>query len=1386
MSRLQGRVLHVIVVALTAIAVLGIGKPALAQGGQICRDEGNLTICGDEFRDFKADLGIDGYELAGNITIGLKGQAPTLRVSDASAVPDGHKLKRATFQHVNDRDKSPYGYTDILFGDITFINEPSQRMPIGSGAVNFNGQTYIGVFWVNTKEMYIDTPLAYEWEDVPIYPLELMSQQVLLYNMAFMDHLGLHVLYTDDATTEDRSQFAIEWSVELNRFHAEVTIPKLRLEGFAENPRRPIILRVFMDEKGNYSGTIAGFKLQIAGMTGEAKNIVVKEGELQIGVLEFGRADNPDLPNLDPTNPNLVFKLEGLKYKDGHLALGATVGINDWQVGNAFKLTKQSVGLVVDNVLKTTTILITSTLTFPSGSALTGGGQYPISIQLGAQKIGDNYFTFGKGTLLQNSTPNLNLGPLSFGLPASTALTIDPRRNFMGLEVDKVTLTWNRAFGGKSGVQSNFRLGIDMDRNLVFTVNGGTINVPEIRTGALVTTLAGSVNVFDNTATVSLKGTARLNIPGNSSVAPTAELILRGGKDVCAASTCKKAYELKMSSFELKIAGFTLGLSNPSGTGDGGFTVNQATLKVPTGINSIGGKVNGLTVTGSGDVKVTGGSFELPPLQIGKFSFVGIKGSFVKTQTGSYEFQGAGVMPLPGLDPSGGPQGKKITVNLVVRTTSTGSFTGMGVKVDFNTGTPGIPIGGTGMELLGIAGTFDLNNNTAKIGVSMRAGTIAKIGPLPVATVKANAQLQVNPFMFTANGELSLLIFKVANASMGVGAGQGFNGGAGFNVSFDVNAVVVHGRTFLRVGQITLSNGVKDTRIAAESTWAIGIKKNQFGRLLPPRDLFLQKVSFKGGHFQLKNGTETIGLMATVGCCIFFDATVFVDLRDGVDVDFVNKKDYKLIDSAQVRAAVAAQAQGYVSHHVSAASVLNPDEIVAASLDGSEMVLQEIVPVEITERGAALFGIAYHEGDPVLRLQLPDGTILTEGTVDEIESGFIRNTGTVTEAHEVAFMLKFVEPGIYTLIIDNAPEQYELVSYVLNKAPVLSDVVATCEGAPVEGVTVTCNDVAAGSQVNISWVAGDEDSPDATVRVSYSQILTDGVSIDSTNQTIVAEELPLGAGNVVWQLDEVPTGSYKVIVSVNDGEHAPVEIIAETTINIVDQRAPATPVGLTANPLPGELLVMWTPNTEKDIAGYEIGFGIVDPNQPDDPSRFVYMRDMGPKEVELPSGDVLDAKLWGLTDNEEVYVGIRAYDISGNYSAWSPLLRAIPWPLSPVAWTPVPNGVSGESRAIEIVFDSPLVTDTLPGALQLLAPDGTVIPGRQELIFDVEGEHIVGLHFEPSVPLAVDTVYTAVVKGGEAGIATVDGRRMPVDYTWNFTASTNMTQARAFLPLLSR
>jgi hypothetical protein len=1373
---------------LLAVWALSFGaKPAYAQGGQVCRDEDNLTICGDEFKDFEQDLGIDGYRISGNVTIAPKGGAPVFRVTDASDIDllDSPELRRARFEHVAEDRLSPYGSKNILFGDISFVNDPRQRTPLGTGGTfvdSANGQrgsTFAGVFWVDAVRQAIFPPAP---AATRIYPTELYEIQAVLYNRLFLQHLALEAMYPDDVTLPEMSQFSAEYDVKNRQFFVDVTVPRLRLAASAENGNLPFTMRITMDDKGNYSGTATGFKLRMAGMTGDAKGIVVKPGEFEAASLEFSRADNPSLPNLDPTNPNLVFRLESLKYKDGHFAVGGVVGIKDWQLGNAMRMTNQSVGLFVDNVLKTTTIVISSTLTFPSRHVVTDGNQYPMRIEIGAQKLGNQFFPIGKGVLRNPNGPTLNMGPLGFGLPATTSFVFDPQRNFYGLEADKVTIVWRANLGGKSGVESTFKLGVNANRELIFLIRGGTVNLPELRTGALSAQLSGTIDNFNDSVTFKMKGTARLLLPGNTGVAPSAEVSITSGKNVCA-KICSPTYHMKLAGFELKVAGFTLGLTNPRGTADGGFMADLVTLKVPAGITSFGGQVNGFKVTGTGDISVTGGSFELPPLQIGKISFVGIKGSFVKMPGGVYEFRGAGVMPLPGLDPSGGPAGKKVAVNIIVRTTSTGDFGGFGVRVDFNTGVPGIPIAGSGMELLAIGGSFDLTSGTAKIGVSMRAGTTARVGSLPIATINARSDLQINPFMLTANGELSILIFKVASASMGVGAGQGFNGGPGFNVSFDVNVVVVHGKTFLRVGQVTLSNGTKTTKFIAESTWALGIKKSQFGTLLPPRDFFLQKVSFKGGHFTHKSGKQVVGVMTTVGCCIFFKATVFADLSNGVDVSFINANDYKLIGAAQVRELAAAQSAGFSSQMVSAASVLGEEELMAAALSAEAMVLQEVIPVEISEPGSALFGISYPEGDPILRLQLPDGTTLSEETVDDVTSAFIRNTATITEPHEVAILLKDVEPGVYTLIIDNAPAEYEQVSYVLNHEPTLTDVTATCTGAPADGVTVTCNGAPAGATVEVNWHAADSDSEDAKVRVSFTSVLTDGISIDSTNQTFIVEDLPLGPGSATWALAEVPTGVYKVVVAVEDGQHAPVEVVTDLVIEVADGRAPAAPAGLQAQPLPGELLVTWTPNRERDLAGYEIGFGVVEAGLPDDPDRFVYLRDMGAKEVELPTGDVLDAKLWGLTDNQEVYVGIRAYDFSGNVSDWSPMLRAIPWALSPAAWTPVPNGASGTLPRIEVAFGATIITETLASAVSLTAADGVAVAGEVDYLFNLD-EEVVGLSFTPATPLADEVEYTVMLKGGVEGIVARDGRTMAGDYSWRFTAVASLNDF-IFLPLVS-
>jgi hypothetical protein len=1380
---------------LFALLALLASQPARAQGAQFCTPHESLTICGDEFDvDFLKTLGFPegSFLVEGNVKMGPRGGEMVLGFDGpATAVGVPGAATESIFFHIAGEDElNETGAQNYITGEPFFLKDPKKTKPLISIVHSIPGHNGLeGIFWVDPVTGVIDVPRAFA---VPVYDDNGITEADYdkLYKANFIQDMKLEAFNGDpEQKLGSHNILSAQFSVLEKKFLTHFAIPKLRLASNQENGDIPLLVTLDMTEDGIYSMGVDSFKLKLAGMTASASGIVANQEEMQIGTLDFSKADNPTLPALDPNNPNSILKLQSVKYKDGKFAIGATVGMPDWQLGSAFRLTRQSVGIFFDEVKGTNSIVISSTLTFPQDAQLSTNGQFPMAITISAEKVDGFLVPFGRGTFKVPTPPELRIGPLSFVLPATTALVIDPRQNFFGLEAQQVTLRWNGSFGGKSGVSSNFKLGVDKNRNMVFRLAGGTVTMPELSTGALSATLNATFNVDRDLFNVFLRGTARLKLPGNSGVAPTVEMELNSGRIVCKTATqtaCFKPYAMRLSGFELKVAGFTLGLNKPRGTNDGGFAVDVATLKVPVGAGTLGGSVTGFVVTGSGDVRVTGGSFELPPLQIGKFSFVGVRGSFFKTNAGGYEFKGRGVMPLPGLDPSGGAAGKKLTVDLAIRTNAGGDFSGLGVGLEFQTNSPGIPIAGTGFELLKIGGAFDLNNSTAKISVTMRAGSQLQVVGVPVASIDAKADLQVNPFLMTANAELSLLIFKVANAGFGIGAGQGFNGGTGFNVSFDVDAIVVHGHTALRIGSVTLSNGQKSTRVAAESSWAVGIKKNQFARFLPPGDIFLSKVSFKGGHLRHKNGRETIGLMATVGCCIFFDTTVLADFGNGLDVSFIGEKDYQILGAAQVRAAVAAAERGFAAQMVPASTVMGADRINAAALDASALVLQETIPVQVDEPGGALFGIAYPEGSPILRLQLPDGTILTEQTVDHVNSTFLRHTATITEPHEVAFLLGSVQPGVYTMILDNAPPTYEKVSYLLDHAPTLSEVAATCGGVASEGVTVTCNGAPAGSQVTITWNAQDQDTANAQVRISYSPVLSDSVTLDSANQTILTETLPLGVGSFTWQLDEVPTGNYRLIVSVEDGNHAPVETVAEPLISIVDRRAPATPSGLQAEPQPGELLVTWTPNTERDVAGYEIGFGVVDPALPDDPGRFVYSRDLGAKEVQLPTGNLLDAKLWGLTDNQAVFVGIRVYDQSGNVSPWSPLLRAQPWPLSPVAWTPAPNGEGGMGTGIELVFETALISETLTGALQLQTTDGTLIPGVQEPIFNLEGDAVIGLRFRPTTPLVEGALYTASVKGGEAGLAAVDGRRLPVAYKWSFTAALQTGMTQLFLPLVSR
>jgi hypothetical protein len=264
-----------------------------------------------------------------------------------------------------------------------------------------------------------------------------------------------------------------------------------------------------------------------------------------------------------------------------------------------------------------------------------------------------------------------------------------------------------------------------------------------------------------------------------------------------------------------------------------------------------------------------------------------------------------------------------------------------------------------------------------------------------------------------------------------------------------------------------------------------------------------------------------------------------------------------------------------------------------------------------------------------------------------------------------------------------------------------------------------------------------------------------------------------------WVWSETPSGKYNIYVEVDDGKHAPVMAVATTTVTITDARPPGVPTGLTATAQAGQLNVTWNPNTEDDLAGYVIGFGTTPIT-----TSFAYTRDMGNKEIIFTGTNQIDAKLWGLKDDQIIYYSIRAYDIDGNYSAWATPVSGKPWALSPRAWTPEPNG-TGTGSSVSVAFDTIMLTSTMPlntTTFNVKDSNGNVVAGTLSYLYDLDGLNVMGIQFKPSALLTNGAIYTATLKGGVSGVKAQDNRTMNADYKWVFTVQL----AKVYLPLLVR
>ena len=1422
------------------LALLG-GTFVIVRGqAQTCRDINNITVCGDILDEFDATVNGGGYRLRGNVKIGPKGLPPVVIVRNTGSIFDGTVLNEnitsASYFHFNQADPNT-GTTDFIIGEVGFINDPT-GLPLLStflfdhGPVG--GEVTAGRLFVDTTNQKIFLPAD---GAVPIFTQRNVPRNQA-YRINFLSRVGALSFYRDGGTVNELTLVNAEFNLNSKTLTGNAPI-NLKLNQQAENPNLRINMRATFTDNGTFSGAVDGFKFALAGLVMEASGVTVAlpagadPATFQAGLVKVLKADNQDVPTLDPTDPQLIFAFSNLKYKNGLFEIGGVeVPVKDWEFGTAFKMTNQTLGIVNENNVQS--LQVKSTLTF-FGDDSDAKRKVPVILKVGRSEVSPNVFrpVFTAG--LQNISPKI--GSLTFNLQGAV-FSGNAAENFWGIKATSAALQWPAHLGGQTAAGINdFKLGVELDasKNKKFKValGGGAVSLPPFENQVFRGNLAGTLGVISDTMVITGTGTFNVKLPGNANsggIATTA--ILRYGKGVQAPTPpapppatgpiCKrpgglflgcatalaaavdadplKEFDLRLSGFSFKIAGFGMTVTNPKGLEDGGFSADNVAASLPAGIvfDNIGSgadtngiTIQGIVVNGLGNITIQGGGFEIAPIKFGGYQFVGLKGTFIKLPTGGFEFRAGGKLPLPGIEP--GANGGGIGVDVSIRTKPDNSVDGFGVVVSFTAGgaIPKIKLPSTGMSIVQMSGSFDMTAGQSTIAVTLTATSdlalpLGSLGSIPIAKAVGNVTVQPPPnFRMSANAKLSILIFDVAQASVGIGQGYGFNGGPGLNVSFTVNTLFVDGAAHLTVGEVTLSNGTKKIRVQGDASVTLKIPKKIFAGL-PREEKILASVNVGFGQFNdTKNNRQTAGLLVMGNLPLVGSVGGFLDMGvSPIDVIFfTNANRFQAVPAAVLRRLAREGVAGYGSRLLSAEEIADLGLSGELSAAGATGILQDTIPHELEGPTRLMMGIEYTGtvGASAIRLRIPGGAILTKDNVNGTDQGFTQESDA--EGGVMMFVLQEAVAGAYQLIIDNPPADYTANILELDQMPSGSIVTDVCNGANVAGVTVTCtgNAAAAGlnaadaGQVTFSWTAEDIDTPNATVDIGFAKVISG--SVDNATFTALIENQPLGNGNAVWDLSQVPTGEYRVMIEISNNSGPAIRAYGSQLISVVDQRAPAVPSGVVATSLANELSIRWTQNSERDLAGYEIGLGVVEQNQADSVDRFFYSRNMGPKEVITGTANLVDAKLWGIPDNAEVFFGMRSFDSSGNYSAWTPLQRGRPWALSPNTWTPTPNGVG--TGIIEVAFDTPMDFDSLQSALTVKNSSGAVLTGNSYFLTDDSG-NIIGLGFEPDA--LIQGTASATVKGGASGVKAVDGRTMGGDYAWTFTLQPN----QIYLPSVTR
>ncbi len=681
-----------------------------------------------------------------------------------------------------------------------------------------------------------------------------------------------------------------------------------------------------------------------------------------------------------------------------------------------------------------------------------------------------------------------------------------------------------------------------------------------------------------------------------------------------------------LGEMEFEAAGVTFSVSDAafsySPSGGGQILIGEASITLPPAFDlGTKGSVTDIILSKDGLEDIGGGTIELslPDMNVpgtgGKFNLAGASIALTLSGGGQYLLKGRADFSLPNIASTKTP-GTSYDGSLYAEFELDQDglrYVLLGGEVE-----PGIPIGQSGLALTGMEGRVTLRPEV-RVQITGTIESQLEVPPLgPVVSGEPSIWVQLSkPYEIGISGEVKVLIFDAAEASLVLSQSQGLYG------SLHINYL-----PYLMTGDASLHVWRSDGKFhfTGSATVTLGFEKGALGEYwgvsLPPVGATFAQISAKVGEFCSNSActSTTYGFKGAVDITIrvnyFFGsknitlAQFAFFLNANGSLSFGSTLDtYRLVDQARDWAALAASGE---------------------SVGSTDVLSFTVEPTDFL-----MVGLDWQQGSPTFSLRDPDGFVVDMAS-SYPGAGY---TQTITST---VFFVENPKAGAWQGVVENLEggEDYTFGALGRNLPPSL----AAGRAVSARVVFGRAEDTPriTGSQVfTITWSAFDAD-PDTTLALYYD---TDVYGFDGS---LIAAGLDPAAGSYTWTGEGVPeSGQYYVYAVVDDLKNLPVSAYFDEVITLQDQIAPAIPSGLSVevNEPKSSLLVCW----DNPIADAAAGFAPADPSLA---GYYVYFGS-APGIFDLGFFDAFSLGCYGLPVPPRlprVYVSVAAYDFSGNLS----------------------------------------------------------------------------------------------------------------------------------------